>query len=301
MGVLQQTQSQQRLSPLQISRRKFLGLAASAGVIAIAADGVFIEPMRPTIVRKEIFLKRWPARMDGFNIALLSDFHYDPIFSIHPIQSAVEIVNRVRPDLVLLAGDFVTSPLFGERSRGLAGAEPCAQLLQKLQATNGLWAVMGNHDAIAGAPQVTAALRSAGVAVLSNAAVPIENNGGRFWLAGVADVLRMRADLHSALQPIPTDEAVILMAHEPDYADYVARYPVDLQLSGHSHGGQIRLPMIPPLYLPPLGRKYVRGLYTMRDLTLYTTSGVGTIELPVRLNCPPEVTLITVRRGQTRS
>ncbi len=289
------------MSPLQINRRKFLGLAVSAGVIAIAADGVFIEPMRPTIVRKEIFLKRWPARMDGFNIALLSDFHYDPIFSIHPIQSAVEMVNRVRPDLVLLAGDFVTSPLFGDRSRGLAGAEPCAQLLQKLQATNGLWAVMGNHDAIAGAPQVTAALRSAGVAVLSNAAVPIEHDSGRFWLAGVADVLSMRADLHSALQPIPTDEAVILMAHEPDYADYVARHPVDLQLSGHSHGGQIRLPMIPPLYLPPLGRKYVRGLYTIRELTLYTTIGVGTIELPVRLNCPPEVTLITVRRAQTRS
>ena len=299
MGVLQQSQSQQRLSPLQISRRKFLGLAASAGVIAIAADGVFIEPMRPTIVRKEIFLKRWPARMDGFNLALLSDFHYDPIFSIHPIQSAVEIVNRVRPDLVLLAGDFVTSPLFGDRLRGLADAEPCAQLLQRLHATHGLWAVMGNHDAISGAPQVTAALRSAGVAVLSNAAVPIEHNGGRFWLAGVADVLRMRADLHSALQPIPTDEAVILMAHEPDYADYVARYPVDLQLSGHSHGGQIRLPM--PLYLPPLGRKYVRGLYTIRELTLYTTIGVGTIGLPVRLNCPPEVTLITLRRAQTRS
>ena len=114
--------------------------------------------MRSSIVRKEILLKRWPARMDGFIIALLSDFHYDPIFSVHPIQSAVEIVNRARPDLVLLTGDFVTSPLFGDRSRGLADAEPCAQLLQKLQATHGRWAVMGNHDVIAGAPRVTAAL-----------------------------------------------------------------------------------------------------------------------------------------------
>jgi predicted MPP superfamily phosphohydrolase len=285
------------LSPRQIHRRKFLGLAAGAGVTAIAADGVLFEPMRPSIVRKEIILKRWPARLDGFNIALLSDFHYDPIFSIHPIQSAVELVNRVRPDLVLLTGDFVTSPPFGNRSRGLADAEPCAQLLQKLQAALGLWAVMGNHDAAAGAYQVTAALRAAGVSVLSNAAAPIEHNGGRFWLAGVADVLQSSADLHSALQTVPSDEAVILMAHEPDYADYVARYPVDLQLSGHSHGGQIRLPLVPPLYLPPLGTKYYSGLYNIRELTLYTNVGLGTINVPVRLNCPPEVTLITVRRG----
>lgn len=257
--------------------------------------------MRPTIVRKEVFLKRWPARMDGFKIALLSDFHYDPIFSIHPIQSAVEMVNRVRPDLALLTGDFVTSPLFGDRSRGLADAEPCAQLLEKLQSSHGLWAVMGNHDAIVSAPQVTAALRSVGVSVLANAAVPIEHNGGRFWLAGVADVLQNTADLHSALRPVPSDESVILMAHEPDYADYVAAYPVDLQLSGHSHGGQIRLPLAPPLYLPPLGSKYFAGLYSIRDLTLYTNVGLGTINLPVRLNCPPEVTLITVHRGQTRS
>lgn len=297
MGVLRQSASQELLSPRQISRRKFFGLAASAGVAAIAADGILFEPMRPRIVRKEVLLKRWPARMDGFNIALLSDFHYDAIFSVHPIQSAVEMVNRARPDLVLLTGDFVTSPPFGDRSRGLADAEPCAQLLQNLQATHGRWAVMGNHDVIAGTPQVTAALRAAGLAVLSNSAVPIEHNGGRFWLAGVGDALLKTADLHSALQPVPPDEAVVLMAHEPDYADYVARYPVDLQLSGHSHGGQIRLPLAPPLYLPPLGRKYISGMHKIGELMLYTNIGLGTITIPVRLNCPPEVTLITVRRG----
>ena len=301
MGVLRQSESQERLSPRRFNRRKFLGLAAGAGATVVAADAVLVEPMRPIVVRKEICLKRWPARMDGFNIALLSDFHYDPIFSIHPIQSAVEMVNQARPDLVLLTGDFVTSPFFGDRSRGLANAEPCAQLLQKLQAVHGLWAVMGNHDAAAGAAQVTAALQGAGVTVLSNAAAPIEHNGGRFWLAGVADVLQSSADLHSALQPIPSDEAVILMAHEPDYADYVARYPVDLQVSGHSHGGQMRLPLLPPLYLPPLGRKYINGMYSIRELSLYTNVGLGTINLPVRLNCPPEVTLITVCRGQAGS
>lgn len=235
--------------------------------------------------------------MDGFTLALLSDFHYDPIFSIHPIESAVRIVNGLRPDLVLLAGDFITSPMFGDPTRSVTDAEPCARLLQPLRAPHGVWAVMGNHDAAAGTAQVTAALRGVAIPVLANSAVPIEHDAGRFWLAGVGDVLKRGADLHSALQPIPPEEAVMLMAHEPDYADYVARYPVDLQLSGHTHGGQIRLPLVPPLYLPPLGRKYIRGIHRIGGLTLYTSTGLGTIRVPVRLNCPPEITLITLRRG----
>ena len=105
------------------------------------------------------------------------------------------------------------------------------------------------------------------------------------------------ADLHTALQHVPSIETVILLAHEPDYADYVSRFPVDLQLSGHSHGGQIRIPFLPPLYLPDLAKKYILGLYRIGGLTLYTNPGIGTILVPVRLNCPPEVTLITLRCG----
>ena len=252
--------------------------------------------MRPRIVRKDIFLKRWPARMDGFTIALLTDLHYDPIFSVHPIQSAVDIVNRLRPDLIALTGDFVTSPLIGDRRKGAADAEPCAELLRRLQAPCGRWAVMGNHDVSVGARPVTGALQHAGINVLSNGAVPIEGNGGRFWLAGVKDAMRSNADVSAALQPVSTGEPVVLLAHEPDYADVVQRFPVDLQLSGHSHGGQIRLPLIRPVYLPEMARKYFLGLYRIGNLTLYTSPGVGTIRVPARLNCPPEVTLLTLRR-----
>lgn len=133
--------------------------------------------------------------------------------------------------------------------------------------------------------------------MLINQSVPIERDGARFWLAGVDDVLGKTADLDQTMHDIPPDEATVLMAHEPDYADHVARHPIDLQLSGHSHGGQIRLPLLPPIYLPQLGRKYVWGLYRVRDLTLYTNPGLGTIEVPARLNCPPEVTLLKIRQG----
>jgi len=242
-------------------------------------------------------LQRWPSRMDGFTIALLSDFHYDPIFSVHPIQSAIEIVNGLRPDLIVLTGDFVSVPLLGDSARAAASAEPCAELLGKMRAPHGVWAVMGNHDAFSDPRRVTGSLRAEGIQVLANLSTHIESSAARFWLAGVGDAVVRNADLSAALQRVPSDDAVVLLAHEPDYADYVARYPVDLQLSGHSHGGQVRFPFVPPLFLPEMAKKYVWGLYEIGGLTLYTNPGLGTIRVPVRLNCPPEVTLISVRRS----
>ncbi len=282
---------------LPINRRKFIRLAAGAGVAALGADTVLIEPNRPKLVRREIRLRRWPAHLDGFNIALLSDFHYDPYFSIHPIRSAVSIVNALRPQLVVLTGDFVSMPFFGEHAPAAAAAEPCARLLRNLQSPYGLWAVLGNHDVFTDPDRVTDALTSQGIHVLSNQSVPIERNGGRFWLAGVDDVLGKTADLYKTLHDIPSGEATVLLAHEPDFADRVASHPVDLQLSGHSHGGQVRFPFMRPLYLPDLARKYIWGQYKIGNLTLYTNPGIGTVEVPVRLNCPPEVTLITLFRG----
>jgi uncharacterized protein len=282
---------------LPLNRRKFIRLAAGAGVAALGADSVLLEPNRPHLVRKDIRLRRWPEHLDGFNIALLSDFHYDPYFSIHPIRAAVGMVNALRPDLVVLTGDFVSVPFFGDHEKAADAAEPCAQLLRELQAPHGLWAVMGNHDSFTDPDRVTSALRAVGIKVLVNQSVPIEHNSGRFWLSGVDDVLGKTADLDKTLRVVPTGEATVLLAHEPDYADRVMRHPVDLQLSGHSHGGQVRLPFLPPIYLPDLARKYVWGLYKVGELTLYTNAGIGTVQIPVRLNCPPEVTLITLRRG----
>jgi predicted MPP superfamily phosphohydrolase len=96
---------------------------------------------------------------------------------------------------------------------------------------------------------------------------------------------------------VPSNEAVILLAHEPDFADEAAKFPIDLQLSGHSHGGQVRIPLLPPLYLPKMARKYVWGTYHVGPLTLYTTAGLGTIGVPMRLNCPSEITLLTLGRS----
>jgi uncharacterized protein len=277
------------------TRRKFIRLAATAGLAALAADTTLIEPNHPRIVRKEIALRRWPARLEGFTIALLSDFHYDPYFSVHPLRASISMVNDLRPDLIVLTGDFVSVPSFGNHAKAAFTAEPCAQLLPQMNAPYGLWAVMGNHDALTDSQRVTNSLRSVGIQVLANQSVPIEVKGACFWLGGVDDVLERNADLDATLHNIPSSESVILLAHEPDYADYVARYPVDLQLSGHSHGGQVRVPFVRPLWLPPLAKKYVWGLYKIGGLTLYTNPGLGTVGAPVRMNCPPEITLLTLR------
>jgi uncharacterized protein len=279
-----------------INRRKFIFGTAAAGAAAIAADSLLLEPNRPKIVRQEIPLRRWPEHLNGFTIALLSDFHYDSHFSVHPVKAAIGMVNSLRPDLIVLTGDFVTASAFdGGEEKAAANAEPCAALLAQMHAPHGLWAVLGNHDWATDPDHVTHALNAENIQVLTNQSVAIEPNGARFWLGGVSDILFSIADLDAALANIPPDEATILLAHEPDYADYASRHPVDLQFSGHSHGGQIRLPFLPPLYLPEMARKYYSGLYKVGPLTLYTNSGLGTMGVPIRLNCPPEVTFITLR------
>ena len=207
--------------------------------------------------------------LEGFTIALLSDFHYDPYFSVHPIRSSISLVKDLDPDLIALTGDFVSDPFSRHKAKSGWAAEPCAQLLRQMQAPYGLWAVLGNHDAATDPNRVTNSLRAQGIQVLVNQSVPIEANGARFWLAGVDDVLEARADLDAALHNIPADEPVILLAHEPDYADHVAHYSVDLQLSGHSHGGQVRVPFVGALYLPVWPRSTF-GAYTKLARSRFT-------------------------------
>jgi predicted MPP superfamily phosphohydrolase len=283
------------LALIPTTRRQFLSRAAAAGAVAVAGDGLLLAPNFPRIVRQEFHLQRWPEHLNGFTVAVLSDFHYDPYFSIHPLHAAIPMVNKLHPDLVALVGDFVSVPAFGDDRKGALNAEPCARLLQQITAPHGLWAVMGNHDDGTDPQHVTRALQAQNIQVLANQSQPIDQDGARFWLAGVNDVMSGTADLSKTMRGVPAGEPVILLAHEPDFADEAAAFPIDLQLSGHSHGGQIRLPFLPPLYLPELAKKYIWGTYHVGSLTLHTSAGLGTIGIPMRLNCPPEITLLTLR------
>jgi predicted MPP superfamily phosphohydrolase len=283
------------------TRRRFLQIAAgvaATGALALADDSVILEPKHPVLTSIEVVLKRLPPAFDGFTIVQLSDFHYDE-HSVAPITAAVEIVSKLHPDVVVLTGDFVTIPMFHRRlhnaKAAAVAAEPCARLLGQLRPPCGMAAVLGNHDVDSDVPRIIAALESQGIAVLRDRSIALEQGGSRIWLCGLDSLFHTVPNMDLVLQGIPAAEPVILLVHEPDFADQAARFPVDLQLSGHSHGGQVWLPGIGAPWLPRFARKYPRGLRRIGPLTLYTNRGLGTIRLPVRLNCPPEVTLFTLR------
>jgi predicted MPP superfamily phosphohydrolase len=281
------------------SRRKFLqagAAVAATGAVAVVGNGTIFEANNPKVVPIEIPLSRLSQSWDGFRIAQLSDLHYDDYFSVVPIRKAIDLVNGLQPDLVVLTGDFVTSPPSERRSlqiRAAKAIEPCAQLVARMRARFGILASLGNHDVATDGAYIADVLQSHGISVLRNRSIPLERNGGRLWLSGLDDVLEGKHDLKMALKGIPQAEPVVLLVHEPDYAVYVKN--VDLQLSGHSHGGQIRFPLVGAPVLPVMGRLYPRGLRRLGPLTLYTNIGIGTIWVPMRLNCQPEVTLITLR------
>lgn len=287
-----------------ITRRTFLrntSAVIAGAALPLAGYAEFIEPRHLTIGRLEVPIPNLPKSFDGFRIAQLSDFHYMPYTRKAEIDAAVDLATSLRPDLIVLTGDFVTST---DEPGKLRITDPvfshvavCAALLSRLKAPHGVFACAGNHDALIGTTYVQGALADVGIPLLRNESRPIERDGGRIWLAGLDDAEFDHPDFLRTLSRVPKDEVAVLMAHEPDIADESSRYPFALQLSGHSHGGQIRLPIVGSLYLPDLAKKYPYGYYQIGGLHLYTNRGIGEILLPYRFNAPPEVTLVTLRRA----
>ena len=279
----------------RFSRRDFLKLGgiAAVGLPVYAGE---IARHEISIGRITITLPQLPETFRGLTIAQISDFHYAEYTEAFFIKRVVERVNQLKPDMVVLTGDFITSGFWSTQNT-IRFAGECAEILSHIQSPM-RYAVLGNHDC--STPQyrraVTAELQSHGIPVLENRFVPIERDGARFWLAGTGDALCNGFALEEAL-PAPAHrdgESLILLAHEPDVLPLVSAHNVDLMLSGHTHGGQVRFPLLPAMFLPPLGQRYVEGLYRLGPTQLYVNRGVGTVNLPFRLNCPPEITLITL-------
>ena len=282
----------------RVSRRSFLkraSLIAGTAGLGLAGYSWAIEPNEIDVKTVDIKLERMSPAFNGFKIALLSDLHFGPYTGEREIGAAVDAVNQLRPDIVALLGDYVSQPLIGDNKAAARKAEPCAQVLAGLQSRLGSFAVLGNHDTFTDPHFVTSALKAHGISLFQNSKQAIEQDGARIWLLGTDDALLSNCDLDAATSGIPQSETKILLAHEPDIADRSAKSGIDLQLSGHSHGGQVRAPGLPPLYLPPLGSRYYEGYYRIGGLQLYTNRGIGTVGVPFRFLCPPEVTLVRLR------
>jgi predicted MPP superfamily phosphohydrolase len=285
----------------RISRRALLkaGLGGAAG---LALYSTIVARHWIDVTHHDLAIKGLPAAFDGLRIVQMSDIHLDEFTEPLFLDHAITLVNEMNPDLVLLTGDFVS---FGLSSRKFAvgSAWQCANLLTALHCPS-VYAVLGNHDHNVSARIVTTALVDNGIKVLTNSHTPIERSGSRLWLAGVDDPVMGEPNPELAIPPTIRDvpnEPVILMCHAPDYADDLLRHPagrsVDLMLSGHTHGGQVRLPIVGAMQLPPMGRKYVEGAFTLGRLQLYVNRGLGTVGVPFRFDCPPEISQLTLRTG----
>ncbi|HSS19734.1 MAG TPA: metallophosphoesterase [Pyrinomonadaceae bacterium] len=268
------------------AKRPQTPLRALALNLTEAARSALTEPFRLTVEHQKIHLRRLPPALDGFRIVQLSDVHHSPFTSREQIERAVETANNLKPDLVALTGDYV--------SKERAYAAPCAELLGNLEARYGVYAVLGNHDHWTDAALITDLFRAEGITVLVNQGMRFENNDAAFWLAGVDDTMVGLEDLSLALAGSSEDEFKLLLAHNPIILRRAARAGVDLVLSGHTHGGQVSLRSERSASGRPR-RRLLKGLARQGETQIYVTRGLGTVVLPVRFGCPPEVSLLELR------
>ena len=269
----------------QPGRRTILRAVVAAGIGVVAgggAHGYLYERHRVGVTRFSLPVSGLPEALDGLRIALLTDFHLTGDAVAHDIEQAVKLTQAEQPDIVVLGGDYVTL----QNRRFM---DPCAQLLAPLRAPFGVFAVLGNHDDEYEMPR---ALRKRGLEVLDDERTSLAIRGEtldliglRFWTRQASELARlMRADAPST----------VLLAHTPSRLPMATSLNIPLMLCGHTHGGQIVIPGFGPI----AARRFpvIEGMDRFDNTTLFVSRGIGTVYVPCRINCPPEVAMLTLKR-----
>ncbi|MES2922617.1 MAG: metallophosphoesterase [Verrucomicrobiota bacterium] len=275
--------------PSRFNRRNALRLI-TAGAAASLIDAGWIEPGLLSVTRRDRVCKQLPPALDGLRIGLLADFHFRPDEDAELLDKVVAQVRQEKLDLIALAGDFI--------SGDPRVVTPLLARLEKMSATHGVFAVMGNHDGWAGDRAIIKRqFEKAGISFLINQHCLLAVRGESLAVAGTDFVWLGRPDPQQTLKGIAANTPILALVHEPDYFDNMtAHREIMLQLSGHSHGGQCRVPLIG--YAPKTvkyGRKYVEGAFSNGNSNLFVTRGVGTTGPRVRFACPPELAVLTLR------
>jgi len=264
-------------------------LRSLAGNLSKVARYAIDEAASLSLERVEIKLPRLPKKLDGFKVIHLSDIHHSPFTGLDHIERTVKIANRLKPDMFVLTGDYV--------SHDAKYIGPVAEVLGRLEAEFGTHACLGNHDHWTDAEHVTRSLKDAGIQVLINEGHRFEARGASIWLAGVDDHMVGKTDLPAALKGSFPDEFKLLLAHNPIIFRKAVRAAIDLTLSGHTHGGQVKVRTRTPKDRLIPRRRLSAGLHQRKDSHIYITRGIGTVVLPVRYQCPPEISLLELRAG----
>jgi predicted MPP superfamily phosphohydrolase len=272
----------------EIAVHEGVDLAWLGGLLFRANDLYRLE-----VATQEIRLKNLPPQFDGFTIAQVSDLHYGHFISTEFIRRYIALVIDVSPDMIALTGDY--QQYREDIWRAARELRPLAEWSRRERHGEGVVAIMGNHDTWAGTVDVTEAVRRAGIMVLNNHHVELKRDGASLYIAGVADPWSLRADLDRTLLGVPENACVVLLAHEPDYLVESAQRGVDLQLSGHLHGGQIKLPFVGAVLSPSrYNRRYIEGFYKREETLMFVSRGLGG-HPPVRYACKPQIALLVLR------
>ena len=274
----------------RMHRRRFLGtsVCGALGAMGLGGYGFGIEPRWLRVERPTIGLPGLPEAFDGFAIAQLSDFHRSQVVAVRHVEHAVGVALGLKPDLIVLSGDYITGDATFVHS--------IAPAIRRLTSAVRTYAVLGNHDHWAGPVTIETCLVECGVRMLTNAAERIERDGSHIWLLGTDDYMVGADDLPAAMDEATSPGVRILLTHNPDPIHEVASAGIDLMICGHTHGGQVSLPWIGPLIVPSQhGAKFAAGLYQVEQTQLYVNRGIGVIPPPARFRVRPEVTLFTLR------
>ncbi len=280
------------------SRRTFLrrgmyGLTAAS--FGGSAYGLLVEKSNHEFTTAQFPILDLSPALEGFTITLISDIHSSPFMLKEEMKEYARIVNDISSDMIVVDGDFVNS--------NLDEVYPFAEAFSDLTAPYGVYGVMGNHDFYNANPELVAReVDECGIKLLRNDKAIIEKGGGQFYLFGVDDVGRARSvpvKLDEAMGVAPLNIPKILLCHRPYYLEQAAERNIDIVLSGHTHGGQVVLGRLGDVVVAPasLASRYVWGKYRFGKTQMYVSRGIGTVGLPIRLNCPPEITQITLTRA----
>lgn len=274
-----------------MNRRSFLKVLVVGGVtlgISPLIYGAVVEPNRFEVVTQAIRLPRLGPGLDGLRVVQISDLHMGPFFTREKLERVVELILAQEPDLVFITGDFLSRGTDYEKALpGLLA--PLAELADRWP----VYSVMGNHDYYRRhAGELRSLLDRMGIQDVTNSIQTFSQNGDALHIAGVGTLSTGHMLLRKVVREAPADLAAVLLAHEPDVAQWKSDKFV-MQFSGHTHGGQINLVGSIPLILPWMGKLYPSGLYDLDGYFVYTNRGLGMTRLPIRLNCPPEITVFT--------
>jgi hypothetical protein len=285
------------MAKFDFTRREFLRGVAAVPLVAVSAGSAYaslVEPFDYEVTRTDVLIDGLPGSFDGFRIAQISDVHHSRLVSIEDVQRVVELAQGVGADLIALTGDYTTA-----YRRYI---EPCAEALSHLSAPEGVWAVLGNHDHYTDPKLTVRALERAHINVLNNANTVIRRGGDSLQLAGIDDWSWNGTDWPRALYGLDRKLETVLLSHQPRVLDVAEALKVSLILSGHTHGGQLSLPLIgAPARFGVKDFKYLRGLYEREGTQLYVSRGTGVIGLPLRFGARPEIAVIRLRQSKVQS